>query len=176
MDDSGKVEAVPAAYGSVTPYVAVKGADAMIDFVVRTFGAVVRGRVPNEDGTIGHAELMIGDSLIMLFDAKDDWPDTPGFLSVYVEDCDRTAHAALDAGATTITPMATSAWGDRGCRVRDPFGNIWWILSHVEDVPPDEIFRRMAEPSYLEVMRVAQSTFDEEMRQRGRPAAVALRG
>lgn len=165
MDDN-KVQAVPAAYGSVTPYVVVKGAAAMIDFVVRTFGAVERGRVPNDDGTIGHAELMIGDSLVMMFDAHEDWPSTPSFLSVYVEDCDRTHEAALEAGATTITPMATSAWGDRGCRVRDPLDNIWWILTHVEDVPPEEIFRRMAEPQYLEVMQVAQGTFDEQMRNR----------
>jgi PhnB protein len=136
----------------------------MIDFVVATFDAVVRGRVPNADGTIGHAELTIGDSLIMLFDASDDWPHMPALLSVYVEDCDRTHDAAVAAGATVITPMMTSAWGDRGCRVRDPFGNIWWILTHVEDVPDDEIFRRMSEPEYVEVMRVAQGTFDDAMR------------
>lgn len=159
------VKAVPDHYGSVSPYVAVRGAAKMIDFMVEAFGGVERGRVPNPDGTLGHAEVQIGDSLVLLFDASPDWPPMPALLNLYVDDSDQTYEAAVRAGATAITPVQTSAWGDRGGRVRDPFGNIWWILSHVEDVEPDEMMRRMAEPAYVETMRVAVDSFDRAMRE-----------
>lgn len=76
----------------------------------QAFGGVDRGKVPNEDGTIAHAEVLVGDSVIMTFDAQDHWPVTPSFLMLYVPDCDQTHQAALDAGATTVTPLATNAW------------------------------------------------------------------
>jgi hypothetical protein len=102
----------------------------------------------------------------MAFDAKPEWPDIPALLSLYVDDCDTVHAQAIAAGATEITPLATTAFGDRGSRVRDPFGNIWWIQTHIEDVGDEEMVRRLSEPAYLEVMRIAQQTLDDELRRR----------
>jgi uncharacterized glyoxalase superfamily protein PhnB len=162
------VRAVPEDYGSVTPYVIVRGVAPFIDFMREAFGAEERGRVANEDGTIGHAEVWIGKRVVQMFDAKPEWPDTPSFLTVYVEDCDTVHRRALAAGAAELTPLSTNAWGDRGSRVRDPFGNVWWIQTHVEDVGEEEMMRRMGEPEYITTMRVAQETLDRDLRSRSR--------
>lgn len=160
------VQPIPEDYGSLTTYVAVRGAAAFLDFLKAAFGAVERGRVHNPDGLIGHAEVWIGNRVLNMFDAKAAWPDTPSFLSLYVEDCDAVFQQALAAGATTVTALTTSAFGDRGGRVRDPFGNIWWIVTHVEDVSQAEMFKRMQEPLYRERMQYAQATFDQELTSR----------
>jgi uncharacterized glyoxalase superfamily protein PhnB len=168
MTATGKtsVQAIPDDYGSITPYAIVRGVPAFIDFLKEAFGAVERGRVPNEDGTIGHAEVWIGNRVVMMFDAKEEWPDTPVFLTLYVDDCDDIHQRALRAGATEVTPLSTNAWGDRGSRIRDPFGNIWWIQTHVEDVSEEEMARRMGEPAYIDGMKVAVESLDRELRGR----------
>lgn len=165
-DRSQNVQSVPKDYGSLTPFVSVRGATSFLDFLKAAFGAVERGRVYNADGTIGHAEVWIGNSVLMMFDAKETWPETPSFLMLYVEDCDAVHQRALDAGAVSITELSTNAWGDRGSRIRDPFGNIWWIQTHVEDVDEAEITRRMAEVVYTEQLRIAQETLDRELSSR----------
>jgi PhnB protein len=162
----GQAQPVPDHYGSLTPYVSVRGASAFLDFVQQAFGAVERGRFTLEDGTIGHAEVWIGNRVLMAFDARPEWPDIPALLSLYVDDCDAVHAQALTAGATELTPLATTAFGDRGSRVRDPFGNIWWIQTHVEDVDDGEMVRRLSEPAYIDVMRRAQQTLDDELRRR----------
>ncbi|BCJ64673.1 VOC family protein [Polymorphospora rubra] len=159
-----RVRAVPAPYRTVTPYVVVRNAGAFLDFLVAAFGAVERGRVPNPDGTVGHGEVMIGDSVVMSFEASGHWPPTPAFLSLYVEDCDAVTRSATAAGATVVTPLGTNAWGDRGCRLKDPFGNLWWVQTHVEDVPEPEMHTRMASPEHEESMRVSTATLDGFMR------------
>ena len=128
------------------------------------FAAEERFRVPNEDRTIGHAEVWIGDSVVMMFDAKADWPETPNLLTLYVEDCDKVHQAALKAGATTVTKLSTNAWGDCGSRIRDPFGNIWWLQTHVEDVSEEEMARRMTEEPYIQDLCESTETLDLEMR------------
>lgn len=164
---STKVQAVPADYGSITPYFVVHGGAAQfIEFLKSVFDAKERGRVHNEDGSIGHAEVWIGDSVIQMFDAKADWLPAPNFTTLYVEDCDAVYERALKAGATSVTELSNNAWGDRGCRIRDPFGNIWWIQTHIEDVAEDEIARRMGEPAYIEGMRIAQETLIRVMPKR----------
>jgi uncharacterized glyoxalase superfamily protein PhnB len=159
-----RVQPIPEDYGSITPYIIVKGVAQFIDFLKEAFEAIERGRVSNDDGTIGHAEVWIGNSVVMMFDAKEDWPETPSFLTLYVEDCDKVHQAALKAGATTVTKLSTNAWGDRGSRIRDPFGNIWWIQSHVEDVSEEEMTRRMNEEPYIQALRESTETLDREMR------------
>ncbi len=166
--NSTPVRAVPEDYGSVTPYIIVRGVAPFIDFLREAFAAEERGRVANEDGTIGHAEVLIGYRVVQMFDAKAEWPDTPAFLTLYVEDCDAVHRRALAAGAVELTPLSTNAWGDRGSRVRDPFGNVWWIQAHVEDVGEEEMMRRMGEPEYINNMRVAQETLDRDLRSRSR--------
>jgi PhnB protein len=106
--------------------------------VKEAFGAQETARVHNEDGTIGHAEFRIGDSVVMAFDAKQGWPETPGFLRLYVEDGDAVYRRALEAGAGSVTEMTDLFFGDRVGRVRDPLGNLWWIQTRLEDVDPDE--------------------------------------
>jgi PhnB protein len=157
----------PGGKSTVTPYVVVEGAARFLDFVERTFGARPGVRVPNEDGTIGHAEVTIGDSVLMTFDAKPHWPATPSMLSVYVDDVDDVLARALSAGATVVTALATSGiTGDRGCRITDPVGNIWWIQTHLEDVDEATMRERFAAPGELAQMRRAQQSFDDEMTRR----------
>ena len=165
-DVNRKVQPIPTDYGSITPYISVRGVPQFIDFLKAAFGAVERGRVPNADGTIGHAEVWIGTSIVQMFDAKETWPDTPSFMTLYVEDCDTVYQRALDAGAVSVTNLGTNAWGDRTGRIRDPFGNIWWITTHVEDVDLAESMKRMSEPAYTQQMKYAQETFDRELSSR----------
>lgn len=146
------VQFIPPGYGTVTPFVIVKGASGFIEFIARAFDGVELGRV-GEEGAIGHAEVRIGDSVVMLFDSKSDWPPTPAFLRLYVPDTDATFRQAVGAGAQEVSRPTDMLWGDRTARVRDPFGNLWWITTHVEDVPPEEEARRWGDPVWLEGLR-----------------------
>ena len=157
---------IPPDYGPLSPYVSVRGASAFVDFIVAAFGAVERGRFALPDGRLGHAEVLIGDRVVMAFDAAPEWPDCIALLSLFVEDVDATFVAALKAGAQEVTPLADDAFGNRGGRIRDPFGNIWWLASHVEDVMPEEMAARLAEPAYQQQMATAMETFDAEVRAR----------
>ena len=147
---------IPEGYHTVTPFVIVKGAAGFIDYMVRAFDGVELGRV-GEEGAIGHAEVRIGDAVVMCFDSKPGWPETPAFLRLYVEDADATHRNAIEAGGTSVTEPIDQLWGDRGGRVRDPFGNLWWIMTRVEDVDPDELERRWSDPVWLERLAVAES-------------------
>jgi len=159
---------IPGGKSTVTPYVAVKGAAQFLDFVQQTFTTPEPLRVLNQDGTIGHAEVLIGDSVVMTFDAGPEWPDTPSFLSVYVPDVDEVVARALDAGATVVTEITTSRIiGDRGGRIKDPVGNIWWIQTHLEDVDEATMRERFGDPAELATMQRLQRSFDEEMRGSG---------
>jgi uncharacterized glyoxalase superfamily protein PhnB len=151
----------------VTPYVAVRGAADWLKFVEQTFETKASFAVPNEDGTIGHAEITIGDSVVMAFDSQPDWPDLPSLLSVFVDDADATVARAVEAGGTVITPLITSKIvGDRGARVRDPFGNIWWIQTHLYDVNPADLPALFADPAEAAAMKQLQESFAAEMRSR----------
>src|SRR5256884_4120414 len=97
------VQPIPEGYHTVTPWIITRDTDKLLDFIKQTFGAEELGRVYNEDGTIGHAEAKIGDSIVMAFDAKEEWPDTPCFLRLYVSDGDAMYQRALAAGATSVT-------------------------------------------------------------------------
>ena len=158
---------IPGGKSTVTPYVVVKGADRFLEFVEGAFGVRTALRVPNEDGTVGHAEVTVGQSVVMVFDAAADWPATPSFLSVYVDDVDKVYARALEAGATVVTDLMYSRiTGDRGCRVKDPVGNIWWLQTHLEDVDPSTLGELFADPAESAVMREAQESFATEMRSR----------
>jgi uncharacterized glyoxalase superfamily protein PhnB len=151
------VRPIPEGYHTVTPWIIVRGAAQLLDYLKEAFGAEELGRVYNEDGTIGHAEVRIGDSVVMMFDAKEEWPDTPAFLRLYVEDCDATYQQALKAGATSVTKPTNMPWGDRVCRVGDPFGNLWWIMTRIEDVSPEEEEKRYGQKEYMDAMQYVQS-------------------
>src|SRR5688572_19356272 len=156
-DTSNKVRPVPEGYHSVTPFIIVRGAAQLLDFLRDAFGAVEIARVRSEDGTLGHAETKIGDSVVMMFDSKADWPETPAFLRLYVEDCDATYQQALKANATSVTEPTNMPWGDRVCRVRDPLGNLCWIMARLENISAEEIEKRWGEKKYIDAMEYVQS-------------------
>jgi PhnB protein len=147
-----KVKPIAEGYNSVTPYLFVKGAANAIDYYKNVFGAKERMRMPGPNGKIMHAELQIGDSIVMLADenpqvgAKS--PETVGgassSLHVYVEDVDSTAKKAVSAGAKIVRPVKDEFYGDRLGTIIDPFGHMWSIATHIEDVSPEEMKKRMA--------------------------------
>ena len=138
-----KVSAVPKGYGSVTPSLNVSDAKALIKFCEKTFGAKTRSVMAGPEGKVMHAEIVIGDSLVMLSDAIQE-PARPANLFVYVEKVDKTFAKAVKAGANVLTPVADTFWGDRWGRVEDPFGNRWSIATRVEDVSAKKLKKRMA--------------------------------
>ena len=144
------VKAIPDGYPQVTPYLSVDGAAEAMEFYGRVLGATERMRMDGPDGKVGHAELEIGSGLVML---ADEFPGTgqqsPRSLggtsvtvSVYVEDVDAVFGRAIDAGATEVRPVADQFYGDRVGSFRDPWGHVWSIATHVEDVSPEEMARR----------------------------------
>jgi uncharacterized glyoxalase superfamily protein PhnB/uncharacterized damage-inducible protein DinB len=151
------VQAVPDGYHSVTPFIIVKGAAGLLEFLKNAFGAGEISRVPGKNGTLSHAETRIGDSVIMMFDSKHDWQETPAFLRLYVEDCDATYKQALKAGAAVVTEPTNMPWGDRVCRVRDPFDNLWWIMTRIEDLSAGEIEKRFGEKEFINAMKYVES-------------------
>jgi PhnB protein len=144
---------VPEGYSTLTPYLAVDDASAAIDFYQRAFGAKERARMAGPGGSVMHAELEIGDSLVMLSDpfpqASTKPPKELGGTSVsimtYVEDTDALYKQAIDAGATSLMEPDDMFWGDRFSSVQDPFGHSWTIATHVEDVSPEEMQKRSEE-------------------------------
>lgn len=146
------IDPIPEDYRTITPYLCVRGAAAAIDFYTRVFGAKERMRMPAPDGRIGHAELTVGDSVLML---SDEYPEmeirspksiggTAVTLSIYVEDVDDVVGRAVKAGATLRREVQDQFYGDRSGQVEDPFGHVWSVQTHVEDVSPDEMQRRAA--------------------------------
>jgi len=146
------VQPIPDGYPRVTPYLHVDGATAAIDFYTKVLGAKERMRMPAPEGRIGHAELEVGDSVIML---ADEFPEmnvrgpksvggTPVTIHVYVEDADAAFERALQEGAESLRPLENQFYGDRSGQFQDPFGHIWNVATHVEDVPPEEMEKRAA--------------------------------
>jgi PhnB protein len=148
---AGKVRAVREGMHTITPHLVVKGGAKAIEFYQKAFGAEVKGVHHTPDGKVMHAELKVGDSLVMLAD------EFPGMgtcaspqklggtsinLNLYTENVDRIFKQAVDAGATVLMPLANQFWGDRCGQVKDPFGHVWALGQHVEDVAPEEMERR----------------------------------
>lgn len=146
------VKPIPDGYPRVTPYLIVDGASAAIDFYTSVLGATEVMRMAAPDGKVGHAELKIGDSVIMLADEHPEMDargpgsvgGTPVSLHVYVEDVDAVLDRATDAGAKALRPVEDRFYGDRSGGFEDPFGHRWDVATHVEDVPPDEMEKRAA--------------------------------
>jgi PhnB protein len=146
------VQPIPDGYPRVSPYLCVNGANAALDFYRSVFGATERMRMPAPDGKIGHAELQIGDSVIMLSDEYAEMGirspraigGSPVTISVYVEDVDAVFNRAVAAGAKSLRAVENQFYGDRSGQFEDPFGHRWSVATHVEDVSPDEMARRAA--------------------------------
>lgn len=146
------VAPIPDGYPVVSAYLCVDGAEEAIAFYAAVFGATERMRIGAPDGTIGHAELAIGDSVVMLSDQMPEWGavgpklvgGTPVTMGVYVEDVDGTYAKAIDLGATPERPVEDQFYGDRSGQFLDPWGHRWSVATHIEDVAPDEMARRAA--------------------------------
>ncbi|MEU9155806.1 VOC family protein [Streptomyces sp. NPDC048417] len=163
----------PEGYTTVAPWVVTDDTGAFLDFVTGAFGGEEMARVPTEDGLIGHAEIRVGDTVVLAFDRHADWPAMPSLLRVFVDDADEAFARAVAVGGQIVTALADDAFGQRGGRIRDPFGNIWWVVAHVEDVSEEEMWTLLRDPGYAETMRVAQETLDAELsgRRQGRSSA-----
>lgn len=161
--------AAPDDYATITPWVIADDAAAFVRFAGDVFDAEERFPpvyADEEQTRIAHAEIQVGDSILMVFDRSAGWRPTPTFLNIYVADTDETHQRALAAGAAEVTPLSTNAWGDRGSRIRDPFGNLWWINTRIEEVPEAEIAARMEQQEYLDDLALAMTTLDDELKDR----------
>lgn len=155
MSETTKPSPIPDTYRRITPCLIVEGAAKAIDFYREVFGATERMRFPGPGGTVAHAELVVGDSVLIVEDASPHLgtaappagglAGSPVFQFVYVEDVDATVARAAELGATVKRPATDQFYGDRDAFVIDPFGHGWTIASHVEDVSPEEMGRRLSE-------------------------------
>jgi PhnB protein len=149
-----KVNHIPAGYHTATPYLIAKDAAAAIEFYKKAFGATELERIADETGAIRHGEFKIGDSPFMITDENPNFPawqsphsrgGSPVHIYLYVEDVDAVFKQAISSGATELLPVQDQFYGDRSGGVTDPFGHVWYIATHIEDVSPEEIMRRAAE-------------------------------
>ena len=146
-------KSIPEGYHSVTPYLIVRGGTRALEYYKQAFGAEERFRMDGPGGTIGHAEIQIGDSIVMLADENPAWnakapqvgTPSPVQLMIYVDDVDATFAQALTAGGKETQPLKNQFYGDRSGSLTDPFGHSWTVATHIEDVPPEEMERRAAE-------------------------------
>jgi PhnB protein len=155
MTESARPSPIPDSYRRVTPCLTVQDAAKALEFYAATFGATERMRFPGPGGTIAHAEIQIGDSVVIVEDEDPQrgtkapppggLPGHPAYLFIYVEDVDAVVARATEFGATLQRPAQDQFYGDRDGYIIDPFGHGWTVASHVEDVSPDEMVRRMTE-------------------------------
>jgi PhnB protein len=137
------VKSIPDGFHTVTPYLVVPGVTTLLDFLKQAFDAQeILSPMLRSDGGVGHAEVKIGDSIIMMGEPMGDMQPMPCSLYLYVQDTDAVYQRALQAGATSLMEPADQFYGDRSAGVKDAVGNQWWIATHQEDVPPDEMLKR----------------------------------
>lgn len=138
-----KVKPIPEGYSNVIPFLICSGADKVIDFCQKVFGAKVMNVSKDDKGTIMHASIQIRDSAVMLSEGSERFPAQSTMMYVYVENCDEVYKLGLDAGGKSLREPTNEFYGDRSCGFADPSGNQWWVATHIEDVSPEEIAKRM---------------------------------
>lgn len=137
------VKFIPHGFHTVTPYLVVPRVSSLLEFLKQAFDAQeLLSPMLRSDGGVGHAEVKIGDSIIMMGEPMGDMPPMPGSLYLYVQDTDAVYQRALQAGATSLTEPTDQFYGDRSAGVKDTVGNQWWIATHQEDVQPDDMLKR----------------------------------
>ncbi|HJZ98820.1 MAG TPA: VOC family protein [Candidatus Solibacter sp.] len=141
------VKPIPEGFRTVTPYLICERAEEVIEFVKRAFGAQVVFQMKNPDGSIGHSEIRIGDSMIMLSSAREQWKAMPTMIHLYVDNVDAWYAKAIEAGAESVMPVADQFYGDRSGGVKDVAGNYWWMATHVKDVSEEEMKRLHSQKS-----------------------------
>ncbi|HZE37354.1 MAG TPA: VOC family protein [Stackebrandtia sp.] len=151
------VSHIPEGYTTVTPWVISRDTRALFAFIAEAFGGDSETIMADEGGRVEHAEIRIGDAIVMAFDAPDSWPATPAFLRLYVPDARATFARAIAAGAAPITEPTALFFGEIVSRVRDPLGNLYWIHQRTENLSIEEMRRRAALPEYVAAMEYVQS-------------------
>ncbi len=145
---TSKVNPIPQDYGTVTPYLIVNGVPRLIDFLKETFHAEERARINDKEDHVGHAEVKIGNSMVMMADSTPQYTPIPSQLYVYVDNVDDAYRRAMKAGGTSEQEPTTQFYGDRTAAVKDPTGNVWWIATRVEDLSPQEMEKRMKDKGF----------------------------
>ena len=138
------VNPIPDGYHTVTPYLVVRDVAGLIDFLQQAFAAKEIERMQGPDGSITHAEVRIGDSVVMMGQATDDVEPMPAMLHLYLEDVDAAYRQAVAAGGASLREPTDEFYGDRSAAVKDAYGNQWWLATHIEDVSPEEMQKRAA--------------------------------
>lgn len=139
------VKAIPDGYHTVTPYLTVSDLPRLVQFIIDAFGGTPSEMVPDAQGQVRHAEVRIGDSVVMIGQEREQWKARPGALYLYVENTEETYRKAMAAGGKSLMEPAKQFYGDINAGVEDPMKNWWWIATHVEDVSPEELERRAKE-------------------------------
>jgi len=165
-DNSLKIKTIPDNYTAVTPWIISSSSEKLIEFLEGAFGAeeVRNSRIINENGVIIHVVVRIGDAMVMLFDSREGWAPTPSFLNLYVEDIDKAYQKALQLGATSVTDITALWFGEKVCRILDPFGNLWWINQRIEEIDftkPEEVGARASTPEAVAGIAYIQKSLDE---------------
>ncbi len=135
---------IPEGFHAVTSYLTVPGVPKLMEFLEKAFDARLIMRMDGPGGRVMHGEMKIGDSIVMMGEPQGPWQPRPCNIYLYVNDCDAVYRKAVEAGAKSINEPQDQFYGDRSAAIEDPSGNNWWIATHVEDVPPDELRKRMA--------------------------------
>jgi PhnB protein len=136
---------IPDGFHTVTPYLTVQGANQLLEFVKAAFDAEEVLCMKQPDGTIRHAAVRIGDSMVELAEARKEWAPMPGAIHLYVSDTDAVYERSLQAGATSLQEPTDMDYGERGAAVKDPVGNHWYIATHIEDLSSEELVKREAD-------------------------------
>jgi uncharacterized glyoxalase superfamily protein PhnB len=156
--------AIPDGYTTVTPWLISADTTKLFAFLAAAFDGVELARVANPDGSIGHAEIRIGDAVVMAFDAPDGTSAVPAFLRLFLPDARIAFARAIQAGATEVTKPTLLAFGDRVARIRDPLGNIWWLQQRVEEVSEAEMQNRWTDPRWSEPMAYVQQSLTKALK------------
>lgn len=167
-NEAKEVKTVPDNYTSVTPWIISPSSAKLIEFLKAAFDAVEipNSRILNEDGAIIHVVVRIGNAMVMLFDSKADWAPTPAFLNLYVEDIEKTYQKALQLEAISVTDITSLWFGEKVCRIIDPFGNLWWINQRIEEVDftnPEAIGKRAATPEAINGITYIQASLNDAL-------------
>jgi PhnB protein len=164
-----EIKLVPDGYTSVTPWIISPSTEKMIDFLVKVFDAeeIPNSKIKREDGVVIHAVVRIGNAMVMLFDSRDGWAPTPSFLNLYVEDVENTHRKALELGATSVTDITSLWFGEKVCRILDPYGNLFWICQRTEEVDfadLAEVGRRASAPEAVRGIAYIQKSLDAALK------------
>jgi PhnB protein len=169
INETKKVKTLPENYTSVTPWIISRSSADLIGFLQAAFEAeeIPNSRIVNADGVIIHVVIKIGNALAMLFDAREGWAPTPSFLNLYVEDVEAAYQKALQLGATSVTDITALWFGEKVCRILDPFGNLWWINQRIEEIDftkPEEVGQRASTPEAVKGIEYIQKSLDEALK------------